>query len=338
MPASNGAQAASSSPMRARVLGRPMLFHARPVLFLYVSCEVGVWNWLPRHLIAQGIPESRALNILSLGFALGLLIGRVGVSPILISVRQSYVTLAASVAMAITTFLMLRTSKPTGLHWRSSSSPASPWPPSFPPPSPSSADAFPRMTGTAIGICHHLRMGRHRDAGRNRLRASLGRYRSLRRQERRRVGFRAGQVASQMECRRRRYDREPRRLAWATSKPNASSRTTSFTSSGRFRRTSPAADQARGNSGVFLASTGPGDDGYELQILDSYNNKTYVNGQAGSMYKQAIPLANPNRKPGEWQTYDVVWTAPTFNDDGSVKTPAYVTVFSTACWCRITLS
>ncbi len=85
-------------------------------------------------------------------------------------------------------------------------------------------------------------------------------------------------------------------------------------------------DQARGNSGVFLASTGPGDDGYELQILDSYNNKTYVNGQAGSIYKQGIPLANPNRKPGEWQSYDVIWTAPVFNSDGSLKTPAYVTV------------
>jgi hypothetical protein len=84
--------------------------------------------------------------------------------------------------------------------------------------------------------------------------------------------------------------------------------------------------QARGNSGVFLASTGPGDDGYELQVLDSYDNKTYVNGMAGSIYKQAIPLANPSRKPGEWQTYDVVWTAPRFNTDGSVKTPAYVTV------------
>jgi hypothetical protein len=84
--------------------------------------------------------------------------------------------------------------------------------------------------------------------------------------------------------------------------------------------------QGRGNSGVFLASTGPGDDGYELQVLDAYNNKTYVNGMAGSMYKQAIPLANPARKPGEWQTYDVIWTAPRFNDDGSVKTPAYVTV------------
>jgi hypothetical protein len=85
--------------------------------------------------------------------------------------------------------------------------------------------------------------------------------------------------------------------------------------------------QARGNSGVFLASTGPGDAGYELQVLDSYNNKTYVNGMAGSMYKQSIPLANPMRKPGEWNIYDVAWTAPTFNADGSLKSPAYVTVF-----------
>jgi hypothetical protein len=85
--------------------------------------------------------------------------------------------------------------------------------------------------------------------------------------------------------------------------------------------------QARGNSGVFLASTGPGDAGYELQVLDSYDNLTYVNGQAGSIYKQGIPLVNPVRKPGEWQTYDVAWTAPIFNADGSLKTPAYVTVF-----------
>ncbi len=85
--------------------------------------------------------------------------------------------------------------------------------------------------------------------------------------------------------------------------------------------------QARGNSGVFLASTGPGDDGYELQVLDSYENKTYVNGMAGSLYKQAIPLVNPSRKPGDWQRYDVVWTAPTFKTDGSVETPAYATVF-----------
>jgi hypothetical protein len=85
--------------------------------------------------------------------------------------------------------------------------------------------------------------------------------------------------------------------------------------------------QARGNSGVFLASTGPGDDGYELQVLDSYNNATYVNGQAGSIYKQLIPLANANRKPGEWQAYDVAWVAPRFNEDGTLKSPARVTVF-----------
>ena len=85
-------------------------------------------------------------------------------------------------------------------------------------------------------------------------------------------------------------------------------------------------DQARGNSGVFLASVGPGDAGYELQVLDSYQNKTYVNGMAGSLYKQSIPLANAARKPGEWQSYNVVWTAPTFNEDDSLKTPAYATV------------
>jgi hypothetical protein len=84
--------------------------------------------------------------------------------------------------------------------------------------------------------------------------------------------------------------------------------------------------QSRGNSGLFLASTGPGDAGYELQILDCWDNKTYVNGQAGSIYKQSIPLVNACRKPGEWQAYDVIWTAPTFNPDGTVKTPAYVTV------------
>lgn len=84
--------------------------------------------------------------------------------------------------------------------------------------------------------------------------------------------------------------------------------------------------QARGNSGVFLASIGPGDDGYELQVLDCYNNATYVNGQTASIYKQSIPLVNACKKPGEWQSYDVIWTAPRFNDDGSVKSPARVTV------------
>lgn len=85
--------------------------------------------------------------------------------------------------------------------------------------------------------------------------------------------------------------------------------------------------QGRGNSGLFLASLGKGDAGYEMQIMDSYNNPTYVNGQAGSIYKQYAPLANPTRPPGEWNYYDVIWTAPRFNDDGSVKSPARVTAF-----------
>ena len=84
--------------------------------------------------------------------------------------------------------------------------------------------------------------------------------------------------------------------------------------------------QGRGNSGLFLASTGAGDDGYELQILDSYNNKTYTNGQAGAVYKQGVPLANPIRKEGEWQAYDVIWTAPKFKADGSLESSAHVTV------------
>jgi len=84
--------------------------------------------------------------------------------------------------------------------------------------------------------------------------------------------------------------------------------------------------QARGNSGLYLASTGNGDQGYEIQILDSWENKTYVNGQAASVYKQSPPLVNASRKPGEWQTYDVIWTAPSFHADGTLETPAYVTV------------
>jgi hypothetical protein len=85
--------------------------------------------------------------------------------------------------------------------------------------------------------------------------------------------------------------------------------------------------QGRGNSGVFVASTGNGDSGYEIQILDSWKNATYVNGQAASIYKQSPPLVNAMTKPGEWQTYDIVWSAPIFTVDGTVKTPAFLTVF-----------
>ncbi len=78
--------------------------------------------------------------------------------------------------------------------------------------------------------------------------------------------------------------------------------------------------QARGNSGVFLQ------DKYEVQILDNYNNETYANGQAGSVYKQVIPLANAMRKPGEWNVYDIIYTAPIFNEDGTYRVAPTVTV------------
>lgn len=133
------------------VLGRPLLFLLGFFLFLYVSCEVGVWNWLPRHLIAQGIPESRALNILSLGFALGLLIGRVAASPILIHVSAITVTFWASVGMAITTFFMLRVRgafAAGALVFLAGISMA----PVFPTTLAIVGDAFSRMSSTAIGI------------------------------------------------------------------------------------------------------------------------------------------------------------------------------------------
>jgi hypothetical protein len=79
--------------------------------------------------------------------------------------------------------------------------------------------------------------------------------------------------------------------------------------------------QTRGNSGVYLMGR------YELQILDAYNNPTYVNGQAGSIYKQHIPLVNAAKKPGEWQSYDVVFTAPVFSADGVLQDSARFTVF-----------
>ena len=78
--------------------------------------------------------------------------------------------------------------------------------------------------------------------------------------------------------------------------------------------------QGRGNSGVFLQGK------YEVQILDCYQNETYSNGQAGSIYKQQAPLVNAMRKPGEWNTYDIIYSAPVFNEDGTYKTAPTVTV------------
>jgi hypothetical protein len=80
--------------------------------------------------------------------------------------------------------------------------------------------------------------------------------------------------------------------------------------------------QGRGNSGVFF-----GVGRYEVQVLDSYENKTYADGSAGSIYNQYPPLVNASRKPGEWQSYDILWTPPKFKADGSLASPARLTVF-----------
>jgi hypothetical protein len=79
--------------------------------------------------------------------------------------------------------------------------------------------------------------------------------------------------------------------------------------------------QGRGNSGVYLMGK------YEVQILDSYNNKTYFDGQCAAVYKQTPPMVNASRKPGEWQSFDIIFEAPRFADDGKVTRPGYVTVF-----------
>lgn len=79
--------------------------------------------------------------------------------------------------------------------------------------------------------------------------------------------------------------------------------------------------QNRGNSGVYLQER------YEVQVLDSYGNQTYANGQAGAVYKDHMPQVNASRKPGEWQTYDIVFSAPRFSEKGTLVVPAYLTVF-----------
>ena len=78
--------------------------------------------------------------------------------------------------------------------------------------------------------------------------------------------------------------------------------------------------QGRGNSGVYLMGL------YEIQVLDSWENETYYNGQAGSIYKQYSPLVNACRRPGKWQTYDIIFQAPEFNEDKTLKDPGYITV------------
>lgn len=133
------------------LLGSPVLWLLALFLFLYVACEVGVWNWLAPHLIAQGIDRSAALNTLSLGFALGMLIGRVVVSRILIKVAAPTVTLASSVLMAITTYAMLEAGTPITA-WIVVFCAGLAMAPVFPTTLAMVGDAFPKGTATAMGL------------------------------------------------------------------------------------------------------------------------------------------------------------------------------------------
>jgi fucose permease len=111
MPPPKGEVSFQASAVGALV-GQPSLWLLALTLFLYIACEVGVWNWLVRHLMAQGVAESKALTILSLGFALGLLLGRVAVAPLLSGITPERALLGAAILMAVTTYLMLQTSSP----------------------------------------------------------------------------------------------------------------------------------------------------------------------------------------------------------------------------------
>jgi fucose permease len=134
------------------VVTRPVLYLLAFFLFLYVACEVGVWNWLARYLNeVRGIDKNKALNVLSLGFALGLLLGRVVASRILIKVSSINVTLFAAVAMALTTFMMLQSATAT-MAWIAVFCAGLAMAPMFPTTLAMVGDAFPRMSATAMGI------------------------------------------------------------------------------------------------------------------------------------------------------------------------------------------
>jgi fucose permease len=132
------------------IVTRPALYMLALFLFLYVSCEVGVWNWLASYLISRNIDQAKALNILALGFALGLMIGRVVVSPILIKISSMNVTLASAALMAATTYMMLQSSDAT-FAWIAVFCAGLAMAPVFPTTLAMVADAFPRGTATAMG-------------------------------------------------------------------------------------------------------------------------------------------------------------------------------------------
>jgi fucose permease len=150
MPAPSGERGFKGAEV-GQIVGRGALWLLALFLFLYVACEVGVWNWLVRHMIAQGIPESTALSILSLGFALGMLIGRVVVSRILIKISAITVTLASAILMAVTTFWVLQTTD-VMVAWVAVFLAGVAMAPVFPTTLAMVGDAFPKATATAMGI------------------------------------------------------------------------------------------------------------------------------------------------------------------------------------------
>jgi fucose permease len=135
----------------SRLLARPVLFVLPLMLFLYIASEVGVWNWLVRYLVAQGVPEPRALNILSLGFALGLLLGRLIASLILRVVPSNAVVLGAAILMAVTTFWLLKTTAARAAGLAAFCAGAA-MGPVFPTVFAMVSDALPGVTATAQGI------------------------------------------------------------------------------------------------------------------------------------------------------------------------------------------
>jgi fucose permease len=150
LPGATG-QVAFQASMVTDLLAKPALLALSLMLFLYVACEVGVWNWLVRHLIAQGVPEGKALTILSLGFALGLLLGRVVVSQVLRGMTPEAVLVGAGVLMAITTFIMLQ-SRSDMVAWVTVLLAGIAMAPVFPTTLAVVNTRFPQTAATAVGI------------------------------------------------------------------------------------------------------------------------------------------------------------------------------------------
>ena len=151
MPKPTGERGFKASEIGA-VVGRPALYLLSLYLFLYVACEVGVWNWLVQYLTkARGLDATTARHILGWGFALGLIVGRLIVSRLLVNISALQVTLGAAVAMAATTFWMLQSTSPSAA-WVAVFCAGLAMAPMFPTILAMAGDAFPRMTATAMGI------------------------------------------------------------------------------------------------------------------------------------------------------------------------------------------